>query len=121
MVQKPRIDPASDQNVSLVDLPVGNSIREYQTLTNCRTDFGHGGGEKFVGRSRRCCQRPPTLLRTSVTHLKSCPLAVGLVGGREPAEVGHGLQVPYDDAWFHSRRSVTRRLGTKKDVMGIPN
>ena len=48
-------------------------------------------------------------------------LADEIVGGREPAEVGHGLQVPYDDAWFHSRRSVTRRLGTKKDVMGIPN
>jgi len=49
-------------------------------------------------------------------------LADEVVGGREPAEVGYGLQVPHDDARFHSRRSVTRRLGTKKDVQWeIPN
>jgi len=30
-----------------------------------------------------------------------------VVGGREPAEVGHGLQVPDDDAWVHAGRSVT--------------
>jgi hypothetical protein len=24
-----------------------------------------------------------------------------IVGGREPGEVGHGLQVPDDDAWLH--------------------
>jgi hypothetical protein len=45
-------------------------------------------------------------------------LADEIVGGREPGEVGHGLQVPDDDAWFHSGRSVTRGLGAKKDVYG---
>src|SRR5262249_31621775 len=29
-------------------------------------------------------------------------LADKVVGGREPAEVGHSLQVPDDDAWFHA-------------------
>jgi hypothetical protein len=28
-------------------------------------------------------------------------LADKIVGGREPGEVGHGLQVPDDDAWLH--------------------
>jgi hypothetical protein len=45
-------------------------------------------------------------------------LADEIIGGREAAEVGHGLQVPDDDAWFHSGRSVTRGLGAKKDVYG---
>ena len=31
-------------------------------------------------------------------------LADEVVGGREPAEVGLGLQVPDDDAWFHAGR-----------------
>src|SRR5262249_48700487 len=30
-------------------------------------------------------------------------LADEIVGGREPAEVGHGLQVPHDDAWLHTK------------------
>ena len=29
-------------------------------------------------------------------------LADKIVGGREPGEVGHSLQVPDDDAWFHA-------------------
>jgi hypothetical protein len=28
-------------------------------------------------------------------------LADEVVGGREPGEVGHGLQVPDDDGWLH--------------------
>ena len=28
-------------------------------------------------------------------------LADKIVGGCEPAEVGHSLKVPYDNAWFH--------------------
>jgi hypothetical protein len=43
-------------------------------------------------------------------------LADKIIGGREPAEVGHGLQVADDDAWFHAGRSVAQRLGVKKDV-----
>ena len=31
-------------------------------------------------------------------------LAHEVVGGREPAQVGHGLQVPDDDARFHADR-----------------
>src|SRR5262245_28543857 len=30
-----------------------------------------------------------------------------IVGGRKPAEVGHSLQVPDDDAWFHTNQNVT--------------
>jgi hypothetical protein len=43
-------------------------------------------------------------------------LADEVVGSREPAEVGHSLQVPDDDAWVHAGRSVTQRLGVKEDV-----
>src|SRR6266446_6363492 len=31
-------------------------------------------------------------------------LADKVVGGREPTQVGHSLQVPDDDAWFHADR-----------------
>jgi hypothetical protein len=31
-------------------------------------------------------------------------LADEIVGGRKPAEVGHGLQVPHDDARFHAKK-----------------
>jgi hypothetical protein len=34
----------------------------------------------------------------------SVGLADEIVGGREPAEVGHRLQVPDDDAWLHACR-----------------
>src|SRR5262245_2531177 len=34
-------------------------------------------------------------------------LADKVVGGCEPAEVGHSLQVPDDDARFHTRLSMT--------------
>ena len=30
-----------------------------------------------------------------------------VVGGREPAEVGHSLKVPHDDAWLHAGRDET--------------
>jgi hypothetical protein len=40
-----------------------------------------------------------------------------IVGGREPAEVGHSLQIPNDDAWLHAGRSVAQRLGIEKDVL----
>jgi hypothetical protein len=30
-------------------------------------------------------------------------LADQIVGGREAGKVGHSLQVPHDDAWFHDR------------------
>jgi hypothetical protein len=36
-------------------------------------------------------------------------LADKIVGGGEPAEVGHSLEVPDDDALFHAGRSVTQR------------
>jgi hypothetical protein len=35
-------------------------------------------------------------------------LANEIVGGREPAEVGHSLQVPDDDARFHADRISAR-------------
>src|SRR5215813_9132264 len=44
-------------------------------------------------------------------------LADKIVGGGEPAEVGHSLQVPDDDARFHAGGSVTQHLGVKKDVL----
>src|SRR5262245_584086 len=37
-------------------------------------------------------------------------LADQIIGGREPAEVGHSLQVPDDDAWFHADLSMTHAL-----------
>ena len=46
-------------------------------------------------------------------------LADEVVGGREPTEVGHSLQVPDDDAWLHAGRSVTQPLGVEKDVLSI--
>ena len=46
-------------------------------------------------------------------------LAHEIIGGREAAEVGHGLQVPDDDAWFHADRSVTQRQGAKKEVLWV--
>jgi hypothetical protein len=33
-------------------------------------------------------------------------LADKIVSGREPAEVGYGLQVPDDDAWLHACRHL---------------
>src|SRR5262249_25675202 len=49
-------------------------------------------------------------------------LADEIVGGREAGEVGHGFQVPDDDAWVHAARSVTQRLAAKKDARGYrPN
>jgi hypothetical protein len=39
-------------------------------------------------------------------------LADKIVGGRKPGDVGHGLQVPHDDAWFHAGRISPRlRIG----------
>ena len=37
-------------------------------------------------------------------------LADKIVGGCKPAEVGHSLQVPDDDAWFHVDVSINRNL-----------
>jgi hypothetical protein len=37
-------------------------------------------------------------------------LADKVVGGCEPAEVGHSLQVPDDDAWFHIGRLRLARV-----------
>ena len=45
------------------------------------------------------------------------PLADKIVGGREPGEVGHGLQVPDDDAWFHVDRNMTRRAPSRNSAM----
>jgi hypothetical protein len=36
-------------------------------------------------------------------------LADEVVGGRKPGEVGYGLQVPDDDAWFHAVRGLALR------------
>jgi len=59
------------------------------------------------------------VLRKFIAH-RLTGLHVGLadkiIGGREPAEVGHSFEVPDDDSWFHAGRSVTQRLGVKKDV-----
>ena len=44
-------------------------------------------------------------------------LADEIVGGRKPAEVRHSLQVPDDDGWLHAGRSLTQRLGVKKDEL----
>jgi hypothetical protein len=30
-----------------------------------------------------------------------------IVGGPEPGEVGHSLQVPHDDAWLHASFDAT--------------
>jgi hypothetical protein len=38
-------------------------------------------------------------------------LADEAVGGCEPGQIGHCLQVPHDDAWFHAGRSVTHLAG----------
>ena len=40
------------------------------------------------------------LVAEDLTNVR-IPLADKIVGGREPGEVGHGLQVPDDNAWFH--------------------
>jgi hypothetical protein len=58
------------------------------------------------------------VLRKFIAH-RLTGLHVGLadkiIGGREPAEVGHSFEVPDDDSWFHAGRSVTQRLGVKKE------
>src|SRR5262249_38543017 len=61
-------------------------------------------------RSRICAgsKRGASLQLQSLTFLsqqslRHCPRAKR-VGGREPAEVGHGLQVPDDDARLHACR-----------------
>ena len=41
-------------------------------------------------------------------------LADKIVGGCEPGEVGHSLQVPDDDAWFHASWNMPRRMPSRK-------
>jgi hypothetical protein len=36
-------------------------------------------------------------------------LADKIVGGCKPADVGHSLKVPHDQAWFHSRSPNPRK------------
>ena len=57
-------------------------------------------------------------LRQSLAEVRFAPESADkIVGGREPAEVGHSLQVPDEDAWLHAGRSVAQRLGIEKDVL----
>jgi len=35
-------------------------------------------------------------------------LADKIIGSCEPGEVGHSLQVPDDDAWFHTHQDMTQ-------------
>jgi hypothetical protein len=46
-------------------------------------------------------------------------LADKIVGGREPGKVGHGLQVPDDDAWFHCLSRLNFHLTRKASVCGV--
>src|SRR5262249_14683259 len=46
-------------------------------------------------------------------------LADEIVGGREPGEVGHGLQVPDDDGRFHILSSLNCHLGRKASVYEV--
>ena len=41
-------------------------------------------------------------------------LADKIVGGCEPGEVGYGLQVPDDDAWFHAPRHLAASLAADR-------
>ena len=47
-------------------------------------------------------------------------LADEVVGRREPAEVGHSLQVPHDDGWFHANKPMTSMPVRKAIRRGLP-
>ena len=42
-------------------------------------------------------------------------LADEIVGRREPSEVGYGLQVPDDNAWFHADRCALAAEDLRRD------
>jgi hypothetical protein len=46
----------------------------------------------------------------SLTNVR-IPLADEIVGGCEPWQVGHSLQVPDDDAWFHVHAALSHQSG----------
>ena len=43
------------------------------------------------------------LVAENCTNVRIC-VADKIVGRCEPAEIGHSLQVPHDDAWFHPNK-----------------
>ena len=58
------------------------------------------------------------IVRQSLADVRLAPESTDqIVRGREPAEVGHSLQVPDDEAWLHAGRSVAQCLGVEKDVL----
>src|SRR5262245_24781528 len=56
------------------------------------------------------------IVRQSLADVRLAPESTDqIVRGREPAEVGHSLQVPDDEAWLHAGRSVAQCLGVEKE------
>ena len=41
------------------------------------------------------------------------PIADEIIGSREPGEVGHGLDVPNDYSWLHTKQNMTRGVIAK--------
>jgi hypothetical protein len=70
-------------------------------------EFGPAGGVKWLWPSRSSNDRGSGELQLMEWH------SISIVGGREPAEVGHSLEVPDDDGWFHAMEvwHNTRLLG----------
>src|SRR6516162_1335034 len=61
------------------------------------------GGAAGYGLRQTACRRSPRAPPRSLA-------------AANPPKVGYSLQVPDDDTWLHAGRSVTQRLGVKKDV-----
>jgi len=80
-------------------------------------EIGSNGGERDEGSDAD--DRVVNVLRKLVADGLAdfhVGFADEIVGGCKPGQVGHSLQVPDDEAWFHASRSVTQRPGVKKDV-----